>query len=111
MFQSPQNRGYSSDQPEPARRHLPDRVSIPSESGLFLRSTAAATTTATATVSIPSESGLFLRSQAAAHHKELHHEFQSPQNRGYSSDSLSQEEERERLQLVSIPSESGLFLR
>ena len=136
MFQSPQNRGYSSDQNFPAEVFLVCQpVSIPSESGLFLRSDQYLNAALRLLgfnplrigaipqialveffprgknfVSIPSESGLFLRFLSADDRRLLNQMFQSPQNRGYSSDWLSLPPPL-RLSLVSIPSESGLFLR
>ena len=182
VFQSPQNRGYSSDVVLRRHGHEPNHVSIPSESGLFLRlghancfhpnqncfnplrigaipqiSTVLTVACVSVVVSIPSESGLFLRSCIIV--KEHVHPgfnplrigaipqirqagvtpqacmmFQSPQNRGYSSDTsrITLEGDcRTRFnplrigaipqmlaaykfgtpQGVSIPSESGLFLR
>ncbi len=87
VFQSPQNRGYSSDKNETLAVGTTQIVSIPSESGLFLRSG---------------------HHQPRGHQRQL---FQSPQNRGYSSDSACPTWSSSWGTNVSIPSESGLFLR
>ncbi len=86
-FQSPQNRGYSSDD-----NHFSYCGDL------------------TLVVSIPSESGLFLRSLLDHYVRRMELSFQSPQNRGYSSDVLQITAVATQTQ-VSIPSESGLFLR
>ena len=112
------------------------KVSIPSESGLFLRLVLLLKLLRLAMlVSIPSESGLFLRCRIIRGCSIKRWWFQSPQNRGYSSDkSLNlrwpfvglrfnplrigaipqiavSKEDYDKISIVSIPSESGLFLR
>ncbi len=161
-FQSPQNRGYSSDLLLFLLVGCSNLVSIPSESGLFLRFFGfscvsqvdekgfnplrigaipqiyvfrSRESTVELSVSIPSESGLFLRSCPWQCATKSPNRFQSPQNRGYSSDVSSHgiavrlptcfnplrigaipqiiylKNTYGLLGKVSIPSESGLFLR